>query len=651
MQTSSIHKKDTDQSDERQSGLQALRTMEQDIALLKKQPGFNQAGEQDQDQKTKKGSIPMPSKPKDPLRSVERTDARPAPPTRNVKEETHLSGRGPRPTSYKKEFDELAELYLPKKDQADSHPITNKKPLRDQDPQTATSIRDEVAASALESFEANLEFNQKISQEQAMRRTPDQRRPELHSSKFPPRQIEEEKTADKPLDKQPVTPSARPTAPAPKSLTKPEPKVSTASSVEHKEYKEKERSSPSEEKQKPELVDRPKAEEEKKDATESAEKTQQKSLDSITAEDIEKELKAVLGERAKSAHPGTEEAKDEDRKEKEVAEKPQEQKEEKKDAVENAEKEEERKAVSPEPEVSISELDSTLESLILKTASSSSRIEMYTEEKNEIAKTLESLSERRALIDKNLNPIKAQEKEVSISIKRLEEEEEKASSKAEKRNIERQRWDKEIERRELEDDRWRLEEIYGKLLHVITRTEGELKIIKEKLEKEKEAQSGLEKEKHIVTTHRDLIVKRNEERTAKNSRDKIVNKITSLKAELIDIQVQERELETKKRELDNMISIEGDLTKRRGLEEERRSIEDKRRGTEEERWQKEDSLKEAFDIRDDQNKLLTILSSEVETLNNKLASLRSEKEKDQLLAKINSPKNKEKEETDQKTAN
>lgn len=540
--------------------LRGLRTLEFDMAELKRRSFSASSSKSNNDIPTKpvpaKERGPIAAPPKRPTQAppIKPTQARPKP-----IDTPRVETQNVRPTNYREKLEKLSELEARRRAQAQAPEAKDT---------TAKVEMDEVTANALRSFESNRAFNEEIQREQSEKR-------------------------NEPVHTQPAVSGES---------------LKTAEETVSHQNKEADKDTETESKNLGELKiekseDSPKAPESKDAAdevkTEDKPEDTKKGLEKLTAEDIERELRAALSK-------GNE-------------------KEERKS--ENVTKEE---TPSPKPAPSIKELDDALGSLNMRITSSGSRIESLQEVKEEVTKTLEGLNERRELINENLNPIKEKERSVLEDIKKLEEEEAKAANKTEKRSIERNRWNKETERRELEDDRWRLEEIFVKLKYVIERTEQELSSVKQKLENEQNHKRDLENEVRLTTTQRDLLSKKEERRIVKEEHDKIRNNINSLKKELEDIQNREKETEEEKKKLDAMISAENDTTKRRELEEARRKAEDARRDTEETRWEKEDLLKKYFDQRDENNRTLSVLTSEVSSLEQTFNDLQNKKVEDKL---------------------
>jgi len=306
----------------------------------------------------------------------------------------------------------------------------------------------------------------------------------------------------------------------------------------------------------------------------------------LTEEDITRELENVLKE---------------NKQEKEHSE----------EVIDEGEKKQEERKV---PQSSIKELEEVLADITKRIESSVSRIETYRDEEREVLASLKNLFERRDIINKNLDPIKEKERAILSTIKTFEEREATASNKIEKRDAENKRWENENERRELENERWRLEEIYEKLRLVIEKTEHKQVTIKKKLEEEEKYKRSIESEKHTNETQLNLLTKREEKERVEKLRKQTVDRITNLKSELSIIRSEEEGFEKKKQELEVKIGALSDLTSRRSLEEERRTIEDKRRDTEEKRWAKEDELKKYYAERDERDREINILSTELDSL-------------------------------------
>lgn len=569
--------------------MRGLRTLEQDMAELKKRSMSASASTSSAQiaPSTSSTAKPLaerqtlsPNRRPIPQMSPRRT-SRIAPPTKPTSASVpakpvvdhtaqNKSASAPiKQTNYREKFDRLATVPQNKPVATPSAVTHTARPTPSQ------PSKDHSATSALKSFESNRAFNEQIRLEQELKNK-DQSAVDNKDLNIQPIA---RPSAEKPLEKpKPSTPEVIEVKEPLQPTVAPEP-IKKASEVEKP-------APPVETARKPEK---------------QTEEPKEKSLEKLTAEDIERELKLVL------------------RKDK--------------DDTALADKKSESHRKEERPAMSITELEEALDSLRLKTTSSSSRIETLLEEQKDVSATLESLGERQVLIDKNLNPIKEKEKAILRDIKNLEEEEARAPNKTEKRAVERNRWDKETERRNLEDDRWRLEEIYEKLRFVIDRTEQQLKSIKERLESEQSHKRALEKDIRLTTTERDLLAKKEERRLVKERHDNTRDKIESIKKELADIHKREEELEAEKQDIDSKISTEKDIPRRRELEEARRKTEDKRRETEEERWDKEDLLKSTFDERDEQGRALAVLNTEADTLDKTLRALRNEKVDEELKSK------------------
>lgn len=591
--------------------LRGLRTLEHDIAELKgKSSPINnngnpqtKAGLQSRTGTKQHAVEPARRVPPALVKPVAQKPPRPAQGATATNQKTSPN-TNLRKTNFKKEFDKLADMYIPAKEKTppSSAPVAQVTAKADQ------PIVDEVAESALQSFESNRAFNEEIHKEKL------QKEQAQNLAKITPAQppkATETKTIESGIE---IIEPKEEKIPTEADLDL----IEVVKLPENKDLEEKaaKAKAEAEEKEKQEAEERErakkKAEEKAREearaeieriAKEQEEKEKKaKTLDALTAADIERELSAVLN-------------KDE------------------KPVIQELEKVEKPKKPLP----TLKELDIALDSLTLKIASSASRIDSYLEEFNEATKTLENLNERRSVIDKNLNPIKTQEREILNAIKKHEEEESKAVDKVEKRAIERNRWKKEIERRNLEDDRWRLEEIFEKLKHIIERTERELDSAKEKLESEQRNKRSLEKEKRTTSTQRDLVMKKEERWVIKGEIEKIQGQVAALRNELTDIQTREHNLENEKRQLDAKIANAKNTTDRRELEEKRRDLEDRRRKTEEERWEKEDALKAAHNSRKERSRVLAVLNTETDALQKKFNEEQVEKmDEDLKLGKATS---------------
>ncbi|MEX0910048.1 MAG: hypothetical protein WDZ75_02005 [Candidatus Paceibacterota bacterium] len=347
-------------------------------------------------------------------------------------------------------------------------------------------------------------------------------------------------------------------------------------------------------------VEQPKPAEKENPKSESkpVEKNPENKLTDLTEEDITRELERVLHKQ---------EQKSEEQKEPRETE---------------GEKKPEKKE---RPHTSIKQLEENLRDLTQRIQSSVSRIETYHEEERAANTSLKNLFERRDIINKNLDPIKEKERSVLITIKKHEEKESSATNKIERRDAENRRWERENERRELEDERWKLEEIYEKLRLVIEKTEHELASIKKKLSEEELHKRETEAEKIIYETHKNLLSKREEEEKALHKRKEIENEITNLKNELKVIRSNEEGLEKEKRDIESKIGGLNDLSIKRSLEKERRGIEDELHGIEESRWSKEDELKKYYAEKDEKDREHNLLTTELESLENKFEELESAK--------------------------
>jgi chromosome segregation ATPase len=330
-------------------------------------------------------------------------------------------------------------------------------------------------------------------------------------------------------------------------------------------------------------------------------KEPEKKLTDLTAEDITRELEKVLH---------THKLKDQGHSQSEEKEK-----QEKEADKEHAKKE--------RPAASIKQLEETLYSITQRIQSSTSRIETYREEERAANTSLNNLFERRDIINKNLDPIMEKERSVLAAIKNHEEKEASSTNKIERRDAENRRWERENERRELEDERWKLEEIFEKLRLVIEKTEYELASIKKKLLEEEAHKAELEAEKVMNETHRSLLGKREELDKAKRKRTEVENEITNLKNELKVIRSGEESLEKDKRELESKIGALNDLSLKRSLEKDRRGIEDKLHEVEEKRWTREDELKKFYAEKDERDREINLLTTEVESLENSFGGLES----------------------------
>lgn len=324
---------------------------------------------------------------------------------------------------------------------------------------------------------------------------------------------------------------------------------------------------------------------------------EEKKLTELTEQDINREMERILNAQK-------------------------EKKEERKRLWEEQEKKESQKQDEPEkrerPQTSQKQLEETLSSLTQRIESSTSRITTYREEERVANASLKNLFERRDIINKNLDPIKERERAVLEAIKGLEEKEASASNKIEKRDAENRRWEKENERRELEDERWRLEEIFDKLRLVIEKTEYELVSIQKKRNEEESHKKELDEEKTHAQTHKSLLSKREERDLVERKGGDIQDEITNLKNELKVIRSGEESLEKDKKDLEGKIGALNDVGMKHSLEKERRGIEDKLREIEERRWAREDDLKKHYAEKDERDRELKMLDSELESLELKL---------------------------------
>lgn len=330
---------------------------------------------------------------------------------------------------------------------------------------------------------------------------------------------------------------------------------------------------------------------------EAKEAPEKKEFTSLTEKDIEQELARVLsGDKEKK----TEELKKE-------ASLPQ--------------KEEQKREEPRRREPTLGQLEENLSDLARRLESSTSRIATYRDEEKETNTSLKNLFERRDIINKNLDPLKEKERAILSAIKGYEEKEAAASNKIEKRDAENKRWENENERRELEDERWRLEEIQEKLRLVTEKTEHELVSIKKKLAEEEAHKQKLESERRATETHRDLLTKRNEKEQVERERNSIQDEITNYKNELKVVRSTEEGLEKNKKEIESKIGGLNDLNIKRGLEKERRDVEDKLRDTEEKRWKLEDELKKCYGQKDEKDREVSLLSTELTSIENKFKEL------------------------------
>lgn len=322
-----------------------------------------------------------------------------------------------------------------------------------------------------------------------------------------------------------------------------------------------------------------------------------KEFTSLTEKDIEQELARVLnrGEEKKEVEP-------------------------KKEAP-LPHKEEQRREESRRREPTLGQLEENLSDLARRLESSTSRIATYRDEEKETNASLKNLFERRDIINKNLDPLKEKERAILSAIKGYEEKEAAASNKIEKRDAENKRWENENERRELEDERWRLEEIQEKLRLVTEKTEHELVSIKKKLAEEETHKHKLEAERRAAETHRDLLTKRNEKEKVERERNAIQDEITNYKNELKVVRSTEESLEKNKKEIESKIGGLNDLNIKRGLEKERRDVEDKLRDTEEKRWKLEDELKKCYGQKDEKDREVNLLTTELTSIENKFKEL------------------------------
>jgi chromosome segregation ATPase len=340
---------------------------------------------------------------------------------------------------------------------------------------------------------------------------------------------------------------------------------------------------------------------------ETHKKEPEKKLTDLTEEDITRELERVL-------HPH--EQKDEEHTKLHETE-----------VKQNVQEEKEKRPVA-----SVKQLEETLYSIVQRIQTSTSRLETYREEERTANTSLKNLFERRDIINKNLDPIKEKERNVLAAIKNHEEKEASATNKVERREAENRRWEQENERRELEDERWKLEEIFEKLRLVIEKTEYELASVKKKIAEEEAHKEELEAEKLINETHRSLLTKREEHERSIRKRTDVEDEITNLKNELKVIRSGEESLEKDKRELESKIGALNDLSIRRSLEKDRREIEDKLHEIEEKRWGREDELKKHYAEKDERDREINLLATELESLENKFEELDSAK---QLASKEN----------------